>query len=160
MDIDSTDAKILEALQRDGRASHSAIADEVGLSQPSVHERIKKLEQRGVIKGYTAILDPEVLDLGVLAFISARFNRYETEDVASALMEVPNVLEVHHVAGEDCLLIKVRCRAPADLEHILGRIWRSGAISGTKTTIAFSSYKETMVLPVKGCLPEAEVASV
>ena len=160
MDIDSTDAKILEALQRDGRASHSAIAEEVGLSQPSVHERIKKLEHRGVIKGYTAILDPEVLDLGVLAFISARFNRYETEDVAGALMEVPNVLEVHHVAGEDCLLIKVRCHAPADLEQILGRIWRSGAISGTKTTIAFSSYKETTVLPVEGCMPEAEVASV
>ncbi len=159
MDIDSTDAKILEALQRDGRASHSAIAEEVGLSQPSVHERIKKLEQRGVIKGYTAILDPEVLDLGVLAFISARFNRYETEDVASALMEVPNVLEVHHVAGEDCLLIKVRCHAPADLEHILGRIWKSGPISGTKTTIAVSSYKETSALPLEGCPPAAEVAS-
>lgn len=159
MDIDSTDAKILEALQRDGRASHSSIAEEVGLSQPSVHERIKKLEQRGIIKGYTAILDPEVLDLGVLAFISARFDRYETEDVASALMEVPNVLEVHHVAGEDCLLIKVRCHAPADLEHILGRIWKSGPISGTKTTIAVSSYKETSALPLGGCPPEAEVAS-
>ncbi len=159
MDIDSTDAKILEALQRDGRASHSSIAEEVGLSQPSVHERIKKLEQRGIIKGYTAILDPEVLDLGVLAFISARFDRYETEDVASALMEVPNVLEVHHVAGEDCLLIKVRCHAPADLEHILGRIWKSGPISGTKTTIAVSSYKETSALPLEGCPPEAEVAS-
>ena len=159
MDIDSTDAKILEALQRDGRASHSAIAEEVGLSQPSVHERIKKLEQRGVIRGYTTIVDPEAVDLGVLAFISVRFNRYETEDVASALMEVPNVLEVHHVAGEDCLLIKVRCHAPADLEHILGRIWKSGPISGTKTTIAVSSYKETSALPLEGCPPEAEVAS-
>ena len=160
MDIDSTDAKILEALQRDGRASHSAIAEEVGLSQPSVHERIKKLEQRGVIRGYTALLDPEALDLGVLAFISARFNRYETEEVASALMEVPNVLEVHHVAGEDCLLIKVRCRRTADLEHVLDRVWKSGAISGSKTTIAFSSYKETTVLPVDGCLPEAETINV
>ncbi len=159
MDIDSTDAKILEALQRDGRASHSSIAEEVGLSQPSVHERIKKLEQRGVITGYTALLDPQALDLGVLAFISARFNRYETEDVASALMEVPNVLEVHHIAGDDCLLIKVRCHAPADLEHILGRIWKSGPISGTKTTIAVSSYKETSALPLEGCPPEAEGAS-
>ena len=160
MNIDSIDAKILEALQRDGRASHSAIAEQVGLSQPSVHERIKKLEQRGVIRGYTTIVDPEALDLGVLAFISARFNRYETEGVTSALMDVPNVLEVHHIAGEDCLMVKVRCHAPADLEHILERIWKSGPISGTKTTIAFSTYKETMVLPVEGCLPEAEVASV
>jgi len=80
MNIDSIDAKILEALQRDGRASHSAIAEQVGLSQPSVHERIKKLEQRGVIRGYTTIVDPEALDLGVLAFISARFNRCQRID--------------------------------------------------------------------------------
>ena len=160
MDIDSTDAKILEALQRDGRASHSAIAEEVGLSQPSVHERIKKLEQRGVIRGYTTIVDPEALDLGVLAFISARFNQWKTKEVAAEIGEVPQVLEVHHIAGEDCLLVKVRCRSPADLEHVLDRVWKSGAISGTKTTIAFSSFKETTVLPVEGCLPVAEVASV
>ncbi len=160
MDIDSTDAKILEALQRDGRASHSAIAEEVGLSQPSVHERIKKLEQRGVIRGYTALLDPQALDLGVLAFISARFDQWKTEEVAVSIGEMPQVLEVHHIAGDDCLLVKVRCHSPADLERVLELIWRSGAISGTKTTIAFSSYKETTVLPVEGCLPEAEVASV
>ena len=76
------------------------------------------------------------------------------------MIEIPNVLEVHHIAGEDCLMVKVRCHAPAELEHILERIWKSGPISGTKTTIDFSSYKETMVLPVEGCLPEAEVASV
>ncbi len=160
MNLDSTDAKILEILQRDGRASHSAIAEQVGLSQPSVHERIKKLEQRGVIRGYTAILDPEALDLGVLAFVSARFNQWKTKEVAAEIGEVPQVLEVHHIAGEDCLLVKVRCRSPADLEQVLDRIWKSGAISGTKTTIAFSSYKETMVLPVEGCLPEAEAISV
>ncbi len=160
MNLDSIDAKILDILQRDGRASHSAIAEEVGLSQPSVHERVKKLEQHGVIRGYTALLDPQALDLGVLAFISARFNQWKTKEVAGEIGEVPQVLEVHHIAGEDCLLVKVRCRSTADLEHVLDRVWKSGAISGSKTTIAFSSYKETMVLPVEGCLPEAEVASV
>ena len=160
MDIDSTDAKILEALQRDGRASHSAIAEEVGLSQPSVRERVKKLEQRGVIKGYTALLDPEALDLGVLAFISARFNEWKTKDVAAEIAEVPQVLEVHHIAGEDCLLVKVRCHSPADLEQVLERIWRSGAISGTKTTIAFSSYKETSAIPLEERVPEGEAVSV
>ncbi len=160
MSLDSIDVRILEILQRDGRASHSTIAEEVGLTQPSVHERVKKLEQRGVIKGYTALLDPEALDLGVLAFISARFNEWKTKDVAAEIAEVPQVLEVHHIAGEDCLLVKVRCHSPADLEQVLERIWRSGAISGTKTTIAFSYYKETMLLPVDGCLPEAEVVSV
>jgi Lrp/AsnC family leucine-responsive transcriptional regulator len=160
MSLDSIDARILEILQRDGRASHSAIADEVGLSQPSVHERVKKLEERGVIRGYTALLDPQALDLAVLAFVSARFDQWKTKEVAVSIGEMPQVLEVHHIAGDDCLLVKVRCHSPADLERVLERIWRSGAISGTKTTIAFSSYKETMMLPVEGCLPEAEVASV
>lgn len=156
MSLDSIDRQILDILQRDGRASHSAIAEAVGLSQPSVHERVKKLEQRGVIKGYTAIVNPQALDLPVLAFIAVRFNDYKTEDVAIALIDVPHVLELHHVAGEDCLLVKVRCRSPAELEHILDRIWKSGPIAATKTTIAFSSYKETSALPLDGCLEERE----
>lgn len=160
MNLDSIDARILEILQRDGRASHSAIAEEVGLSQPSIHERVKKLEERGVIRGYTALLDPQALDLGVLAFVSARFDQWKTKEVAVSIGEMPQVLEVHHIAGDDCLLVKVRCHSPADLEQVLERIWRSGAISGTKTTIAFSSYKETSTLPVEGCLTEAEAVSV
>ena len=160
MSLDSIDVRILEILQRDGRASHSTIAEEVGLTQPSVHERVKKLEQRGVIKGYTALLDPEAFDLGVLAFISARFNEWKTKDVGAEIAEVPQVLEVHHIAGEDCLLVKVRCHSPADLEQVLERIWRSGAISGTKTTIAFSSYKETSAIPLEECVPEGEAVSV
>ena len=160
MSLDSIDVRILEILQRDGRASHSTIAEEVGLTQPSVHERVKKLEQRGVIKGYTALLDPEALDLSVLAFISVRFSGYKTKDVATALSELPHVLEAHHIAGEDCLLVKVRCRAPADLEQVLDRVWKSGPISGTKTTIAFTSYKETSVIPLEECVPEGEAVSV
>ena len=158
-DLDLIDLKILETLQRDGRASHSAIAEEVGLSQPSVHERVKKLEQRGVIRGYTVILNPEALDMGVLAFISVRFSDYKTKDVAEAIKQVPQVLEAHHVAGDDCLLAKVRCRSPADLEQVLDRIWKSGPIAATRTTIAFSSYKETIALPLEGCEPEQEAMS-
>ena len=159
MSLDFIDTRILEILQRDGRASHSAIAEEVGLSQPSVHERVKKLEQRGVIKGYAAILNPEALDLGVLAFISVRFGDYKTEDVAEAMRQMPQVLEAHHIAGDDCLLVKVRCRTPGDLEQVLDRLWKSGPVSGTRTTIAFSSYKETTALPLRGCEPEQEAMS-
>jgi len=138
-------------LQRDGRASHSAIAQAVGLSQPSVHERVKKLEQRGVIRGYRALVDPEALDLGVLAFISVRFNEYKTGDASRRIGEIPQVLEAHHVAGDDCLMIKVRCRSPRELEKVLERVWENQGIGGTKTTIAFSSYKETTALPLTGC---------
>ena len=159
MSLDSIDIRILEILPRDGRASHSTIAEEVGLTQPSVHERVKKLEQRGVIKGYTALLDPEAFDLGVLAFISIRFSGYKTKDVATALSKLPHVMEAHHIAGEDCLLVKVRCRAPADLEQVLDKIWKSGPISGTNTTIAVTSYKETSVIPLEECAPEGEAVS-
>jgi Lrp/AsnC family leucine-responsive transcriptional regulator len=153
-DLDFIDQNILEILQRDGRASHSTIAERVGLSQPSVHERVKKLEQRGVIQGYTAVLNPEALDLGVLAYISVRFSDWATKDAAAALETVPQVLETHHTAGEDCLLVKVRCRTPAELERVLDRIWKSGPVAGTRTTIAFRSYKETTVLPLEGCPDE------
>ncbi len=157
--LDFIDLTILEILQRDGRASHSAIAEAVGLSQPSVHERVKKLEQRGVIKGYAAIVNPEALDLGVLAFISVRLNERRTSDTAAVVRDIPQVLEAHHVAGEDCLIAKVRCRSPHDIERILDQIWQKLPVAATKTTIAFSSYKESTVLPVRGCRPEAEEQS-
>jgi len=158
MSLDRIDAKILDILQGDGRASHSAMAEAVGLSQPSVHERVKKLEQRGIIKGYTALLDPAALDLSVLAFISVRYNT-KAEAVAKAVVRMSEVLEVHHIAGEDCLLVKVRCRAPQDLERVLDRIWDSGPVASTKTTIVLSSYKETCAVPLDVCLSGNEAAS-
>lgn len=152
---DLIDAKILEILQGDGRASHSAIAEAVGLSQPSVHERVKKLEQQGVIKGYRAVLDPAALGLPILAFISVRYTT-NTDSVWRAAAQLPNVLEAHHIAGEDCLLLKVRCRTPQEIEGVLKRVWDSGPVASTSTTIVFSSYKETGTLPVEGCSSEGE----
>ena len=159
MNLDDIDAKILGILQGDGRASHSAIATAVGLSQPSVRERVKKLEQRGIIKGYTALLDPAALDLSVLAFISVRYNT-KTEAGARAIVQMPEVMEAHHVAGEDNLLVKVRCCAPQDLERVLERLWDTGSVASTKTTIVLSSHKETCGLPLEGCLSRSEGVSV
>ena len=88
-DLDFIDLKIIEILQKDGRASHSAIGEMVGLSQPSVHERVKKLEQRGVIKGYAAVIDPEALGLHVLAFLAVRLSDYKPEDIANAVASMP-----------------------------------------------------------------------
>lgn len=158
-DLDFIDFKILGVLQSDGRASHSAIAQAVGLSQPSVHERVKKLEQRGVIKGYAALIDPEALGLAVVAFISVRLSDRCPSDMAALVREIPNVLEAHHVAGEDCLIAKVRVRSPAELEPILDQIWRRLPVAATKTTIAFSSYKETTALPLPTERDEAEEQS-
>lgn len=146
--LDFIDLRILEILQQDGRASHSAIAEAVGLSQPSVHERVKKLEQRGVIKGYAAIVDAEALGLDVLAFISVRLHDYKPDDIASAIADIPEIVETHHIAGDDCFIVKVRCRTNKDLQDILERIWKAGPVDGSRTTIAFATFKETTALPL------------
>lgn len=153
-DLDFIDLKILEILQQDGRASHSAVAEAVGLSQPSVHERVKKLEQRGVIRGYAALVNPEALGLDVLAFVSVRLGDYKPDDIASAVAEIPEVVEAHHIAGDECFIVKVRCRTNKDLQDILQRIWAAGPVTGSKTTIAFATFKETTAL----LLPTAEPA--
>jgi Lrp/AsnC family leucine-responsive transcriptional regulator len=159
-DLDFVDLRILEILQEDGRASHSSVAEAVGLSQPSVHERVKKLEARGVIKGYAAIVDPETLGLDVLAYISVKLNDYKPDDIASAVAGIPEVVEAHHIAGEECFLVKVRCRTNKDLQDILQRIWAAGPVVGSKTTIAFATFKETtaLLLPVAGAAKEKRSA--
>ncbi|MEO8457289.1 MAG: Lrp/AsnC family transcriptional regulator [Chloroflexota bacterium] len=151
-ELDFIDLKILEILQQDGRASHSAIGEAVGLSQPSVHERVKKLEQRGIIRGYAAIVDPEALGLDVLAYVSVRLSDYRPEDIAAAVADLPEVIETHHIAGDECFIVKVRCGTTKDLQEILQQIWKAGPVTATKTTVAFATYKETTALP----LPVAE----
>jgi Lrp/AsnC family leucine-responsive transcriptional regulator len=148
--VDAIDLKILQMLQANGRTTQVDIAREVGLAPSAVLERIRKLEARGVIRGYTATLDPRTVGLGLLAFISVRTNEVAGEDgVGQALATVPEVLEVHHVAGDDCFLVKVRAR---DAEH-LGELLKTsvGRVKGvrsTRTTIVLGTLKESTALPL------------
>src|SRR5690606_24460766 len=132
--IDAVDALILDALQKNGRTTQADIARMVGLAPSAVLERMRKLEARGVIRGYASLIDPKAVDLGLLAFIAVRtVEAPEEEDsVAATLGDVPEVLEVHHVAGDDCLLVKVRAR---DAEH-LGELLKTriGRIPGVRST--------------------------
>jgi Lrp/AsnC family leucine-responsive transcriptional regulator len=143
--ISDIDRTILDILQENARESQADIARAVGLAPSAVLERIRKLEARGVIRGYLAQIDPRALDQGMLAFVSVRSDHGPDDDsVARALAECPSVLEVHHVAGEDCYLVKVRTR---DAEH-LGSLLRTqfGRISGvtsTRTTVVLETIKET-----------------
>ena len=137
-------------LQANARETQADIARAVGLAPSAVLERLRKLEARGVIKGYAAELNPKALDLGMLAFVAVRTDEVGTENrIAKALAEYSEVLEVHHVAGDDCYLIKVRAR---DAEH-LGQLLRTrfGRIPGvrsTRTTIVLETIKETSRLPI------------
>lgn len=148
--IDETDLKILSMLQSDGRATHAELARRVGLAASAVHERVKKLEERGVIQGYCARLDPNVLGKGLLAFVFLRAREQGARnDVAPILAQVPEVLEVHEVAGEDCYLVKVRT---ADTEA-LGRLIRERfraleQVQSTRSTIVLETIKEGSALPL------------
>ena len=148
---DAIDAAILNLLQDNARISQAEVARAVGLAPSAVLERIRKLEQRGVIRGYTAIVEPRAVDLAMLAFVSVKSEEAPGEDgVAQALAGCPEVLELHHVAGDDCYLLKVRAR---DAEHIgqllRHRIGRIPGVRSTRTTIVLETVKESPRLVVR-----------
>lgn len=157
---DSTDATIVDLLQANGRVSQVDIAKAVGLAPSAVLERLRKLEAREVIRGYTALIDSHKVGCPLLAFVSVRTTEVggEEDQVGDALALVPGVLEVHHVAGEDCFLIKIRAR---DTDH-LGDLLKTGigrvkGVRSTRTTIVLGTHKETTQLPLH--LDEASVRS-
>ena len=148
--IDDLDKQILNILQENARTSNAEIARQVGMAPSAVLDRIRKLEERGVIKGYGVQLDGQSVGLGLLAFVFVRTDDMAGENkVTRALTGVPEVLEVHHVAGEDCFLVKVR----APNTEARGRLLRAkfGTIKGvraTRTTILLRTSKETTALPL------------
>jgi Lrp/AsnC family leucine-responsive transcriptional regulator len=143
---DVLDRQILRLLRQDGRMSVASIAKEVGLSGPSVHERIKKLEQRGIIAGYTAVLEPRLLNRPHVAFVMVTLsegNEFAIDDpIVARICEEPDVLEFHRIAGEDCYLIKVRSATNKELEELLRRIRKIRGVARTRTTIVLSTELE------------------
>ena len=143
--LDSVDGRIVELLQRDGRATQQRIAAEVQLSQPAVAERIRKLEERGVITGYTARVDALLLGKDITAFIGVAIEhpRY-FEGFAQRLAKLPEALECHRVAGEDSYLIKVKTANTRSLDQLLVDELRTiPGVTRTHTTIVLSSIKES-----------------
>jgi Lrp/AsnC family leucine-responsive transcriptional regulator len=139
-------------LRADGRLAHATIAKEVGLSGPAVHERVRKLEQTGVISSYTAVLDPEVLGRPHVAFVLVTLNEgneFAADDpIVARMREEPDVLEFHRIAGEDCYLIKTRTATNKDLEQLLRRIRSIRGVARTRTTIVLSTELEKPTIEV------------
>lgn len=147
--IDSRDAEITKILQSNARISNAEIARKVGSAPSAVFERIRKLEEKGIVKGYHAIVEPKAVDLGQLAFMFIRSNdRPGALATAARLYEIPEILELHHVAGEDCFLAKVRARDAEALGRLLrDRLSEIDTITSTRTTIVLETVKETVELP-------------
>ena len=150
--IDQTSLSILETLQSDARISNAEIGRRVGLAPSAVYERIKKLEERGAVRGYNASIDPTAVDLGLLAFVLVRSDERGGAPITeAALVALPEVQEVHHVAGEDCFMLKVRARDTTALNDLLAnRIGSLDGVRSTKTTIVLRTAKETSTIPIGG----------
>jgi Lrp/AsnC family leucine-responsive transcriptional regulator len=150
--IDATDRKILSILQADARTSNAEIARQLDMAPSATFERIRKLESRGIIVGYEGRLSPKALGLGLLCFIFVRSDEAAGAlSTGRALAEVPEVQEVHHVAGEDCYLVKVRCADTDDLARILReRLGRIPTIRSTRSTIVLGTLKESAALMLPG----------
>jgi Lrp/AsnC family leucine-responsive transcriptional regulator len=157
--IDELDCQIARLLQDNARTAQVDIAREVGLAASAVLERIRKLESRGLVQGYAALLDPRAFGQGMLAFVAVRSAEPPGEDrVAKHLARLPEVLEVHHVAGEDCYLLKVRARDAAHVGELLRkRIGRIKGVTSTRTTIVLETVKETPRIPVPDATSVNEV---
>ena len=149
--INELDRQILTILQGNARTSNAEIARQVGLAPSAVFERIRKLEERGVLAGYTARIEPHAAGLGLVAFTFVRSNdRPGGIQTAQRLAEIPEVLEVHHVAGEDCFLVKVRAADTEALGRLLReRLGKISTITSTRTTIVLETVKETSELPIE-----------
>jgi Lrp/AsnC family leucine-responsive transcriptional regulator len=147
-DIEPTDRMILRLLAADGRMSYTALAKSTGLSTSAVHQRVKRLEQRGLIVGYGASINHAGLGLPLTAFVAIRpIDPSQPDDAPQRLSTFPEIESCWSIAGEESYLLKIRIETPHALELLLGRI-RSAANVSTRTTIALSTYYENR--PVTG----------
>jgi Lrp/AsnC family leucine-responsive transcriptional regulator len=138
--IGKTDAKILEILQRDGRRPYAELGAEVGISGPSVHERVKKLEAKRVIQGYTARVDPSAVGLVILAFCwVTQAPGTSATDLTGDFSTIPEIEECHHIAGEADYLLKLRARDTLDLERILRLVQSIDNVFTTETDVVLST---------------------
>jgi Lrp/AsnC family leucine-responsive transcriptional regulator len=137
--VEETDRAIVAALSQDGRLSYTDLAEKVGLSVSAVHQRVRRLEQRGVIKGYHARLDHEALGLPLTAFVAIRpLDASQPDDAPDRLAKLPEIEACYSVAGEDFYLLLVRVESPVGLERLLQEI-RTAANVTTRTTVVLST---------------------
>lgn len=136
MEIDEKTWKILDAVQRDGRIALKALAQEIGLSVPATSERLRRLEEAGVIRGYRAEVDAEALGYGVMAVIGMTTPQPDKHKLLARLQTMPEVLECLHVTGQDSYLLRIVTRDIRHLERLVGHINLYGE---TRTSIVMST---------------------
>ncbi len=146
-DLDATDGRILEALIDDARISIAELARTVGLSPPSVSERIKRLEEAGVIEGYTLRINPQALGLPLAAWLRIRPIPGQFHKVAGILQRLPEIVECDRITGEDCFVARAHVRSMDDLEKLIDQVI---PYAMTNTSIIQSSPVKRRLPPIPG----------
>jgi Lrp/AsnC family leucine-responsive transcriptional regulator len=137
--VEDIDRTIVAALAQDGRCSYTDLAERVGLSVSAVHQRVRRLEQRGVITGYSANVNLESVGLPLTAFIAIKpIDPGAPDDAPDRLKHLPEIESCYSVAGDEFYLLKVRVKSPSDLERLLQDIRMSAAVA-TRTTVVLST---------------------
>lgn len=145
--MDSTDIRILKILQEEARISMKELGQRVNLTSPAVSERIKRMEENGVIEGYAAIVNPKKLNLNVEAIVHVSMKVSAHERFKRLANEEPEIIECHHVTGDDCMTVKVVCEDTHKLESLIDKIQNVG---DTRTAIILSSpLKRKAIMPQK-----------
>jgi Lrp/AsnC family leucine-responsive transcriptional regulator len=150
MNLDTIDYRILDLLQRDARTTQVQIAAAVGLSQPSVADRIRKLDASGAVTGYVARLDARAVGNDIRAFVGVRIAHPRHHDgFIKRIQQIPEVLECHRVAGLDSYELKVVARDTEALDDLLsGALRRIPGVTRTTTTIVLATVKDTTAVPL------------
>lgn len=149
--MDDLDKKALSELMAHGRITWAELASRMDLSSPAAADRVRRLEDKGIIKGYHAEIDPEKVGYGLTAFIFITLERPEhTDEFLHLIKEIPEIQECHHITGEDNYLVKVRCHGTRDLDRIITTELRGmHGVVKTKTVIVLDTQKETTTVPLK-----------
>ncbi len=150
--LDELDARILSALTEDGRISVAELARKVGLSSPSVSERIRRLEEAGVIEGYTIRINPQALGLPLSAWLRIRPIPGKMQKVAEILRDLPEIVECDRITGEDCFIARAHVRAVDDLEALIDEII---SYAMTNTSIIQSSPVPRRLPPIPSASPRS-----
>lgn len=152
MGLDALDAKVLQTLMHQARMTWSELAHQLGLSAPAAADRVRKLEERGVIQGYVTQVNPHSLGYDLAAFITVTLEHPRDRDgFLAQIHATPEVQECHHIAGAGDYLLKVRCQGTQGLERLISDgLKQMPGVVKTRTTIVLSTVKETIALPVAG----------
>jgi Lrp/AsnC family transcriptional regulator, leucine-responsive regulatory protein len=141
-ELHDTDRAIIDILQSEGRTTYADIGSRVGISATAAHERIKKLEARGVITGYRAAIDPTKVGAGITAFVFVSQQAGPRGQLEGLFADLPWVQECHHVAGEETLLLKVRAESMPALEHLVWDIRALDSVERTRTVVVLATVFE------------------